>query len=180
MQTDVDLEKLKYPIGKYVAPVSFQENEVKRFIREIEDLPAFMETIVKSLTTKHLTYSYRPGGWNIKQIIHHIADSHMNFHIRLRLTLTEETPTIKPYDENAWARLIDSNDDDISSSLLILKGVHKRAGNLLAILNENQFSREYFHPEYNKKFNLLWLTSLYAWHGRHHFEQIKTALQYKY
>jgi hypothetical protein len=180
MQTDIDIEKLKYPVGKYVAPTAFNTEEVKHFIRELEILPVFLEHTVKDIPVNQLGYCYRPGGWNIKQIVHHVADSHLNFHIRLRLALTEETPTVKPYDENTWAVLPDAVNDDLSSSLSIIKGVHKRAADLLKTLSDKDFSREYFHPEYDKKFNLLWLTSMYAWHGKHHTEQIKTALEHKF
>lgn len=180
MLTDVEIEKLKNPTGKYIASASFNADEVKHYIEEIKKLPAFLEETVKGISAADLIYCYRPGSWNIKQIVHHIADSHANFHARLRLTLTEETPTIKPYDENTWAKLADSNNDDLEPSLLILKGVHKRAVNLLQTLTEKDYEREYFHPQYNKKFSLLWALGLYAWHGKHHTEQIKVALQHKF
>lgn len=172
-----DLETLKNPIGKFNEPSTYNEAEVKGFIAELEKLPALLEETIKGLSSEELLYCYRPGSWNVKQIVHHIADSHLNFHIRLRLTLAEEIPTIKPYDENVWAKFPDANDDDLSPSLHILNGVHARAVTLLETLKEKDFQREYFHPEYNKKFNLLWLLGLYAWHGKHHTAQIKTALQ---
>lgn len=180
MSATIDVEKLKYPGGKFVAPVSYNEQEVKKYIHALEILPAALTETVKGLTSEQLKYSYRPDGWNIKQIVHHMADSHLNFHIRLRLTLTEDTPTIKPYDEKSWAKLTDSNNDNLEPSLQIIKGVHARAVDLLNTLNEKDYRCEYFHPEHNKKFNLLWLVSLYAWHGKHHTEQIKVALQHKF
>ncbi len=180
MLADIDIEKLKYPSGKFVAMVSFDEKEVKKQIQALEILPVYLAQTVKGLTHGELLYKYRPEGWNIKQIVHHVADSHLNFHIRLRLTITEETPTVKPYDENTWAKLVDGNNDDLSGSLQIINGVHKRAVELLNTLKEKDYERAYFHPEYNKKFNLLWLLGLYAWHGKHHTEQIKVALQHKF
>ena len=180
MQTDLDIEKLKYPAGRFTPPAAYNAEQVKQYIQALEELPALMETAVKSLLAKDLSYRYRPESWNIKQIVHHVADSHLNFHIRLRLTLAEETPTIKPYDENVWAKFTDANNDDLSSSLNIIKGVHARAVVLLKTLTEKDFARQYFHPEYQKHFNLLWLLGLYAWHGKHHVEQIKTALQHKF
>ena len=180
MLTDIEIEKLKYPVGKFTASASFNADEVKKNIETLKNLPTFLEETVKGISAEDLVYCYRPGSWNIKQIVHHVADSHLNFHIRLRLTLTEETPTIKPYDENTWAKLVDSNNNDLQPSLLILKGVHKRAVDILSTLTEKDYQREYFHPEYNKKFNLLWLLGLYAWHGKHHTEQIKVALQHKF
>lgn len=178
--TDAEIEKLKYPTGKFTATGVYNADEVKRYIEEIKKLPAFVEETVKGLNKEQLTYCYRPGSWNVKQIVHHLADSHANFHTRLRLTLTEDTPTIKPYDENKWAKLADSNNDDLEPSILILKGVHKRAVDLLQTLNEKDYAREYFHPEHKKTFNLLWALGLYAWHGKHHTEQIKVALQHKF
>ncbi|MHB8259634.1 MAG: YfiT family bacillithiol transferase [Bacteroidia bacterium] len=180
MLADIDIEKLKYPVGKFVPTASFNAEEVKKHIHALEILPVYLAETVKGLSAEQLLYKYRPEGWNIKQIVHHVADSHLNFHTRLRLTLTEETPTVKPYDENTWAKLPDSNNDNLEPSLLIIKGVHTRAIELLSTLKEKDYQREYFHPEYNKKFNLLWLLGLYAWHGNHHTEQIKVALQHKF
>jgi len=131
MLADIDIEKLKYPSGKFVAMASFDEKEVKKQIHALEILPVYLAQTVKGLSHKELLYKYRPEGWNVKQIVHHVADSHLNFHIRLRLTLTEETPTVKPYDENTWAKLVDANNDDLSGSLQIINGVHKRALELL-------------------------------------------------
>lgn len=180
MLADIDIEKLKYPSGKFVPMASFDEKEVKKHIHALETLPAYLAETVKGLSSEQLLYKYRPEGWNIKQIVHHVADSHLNFHIRLRLTLAEETPTVKPYDENVWAKFADANNDNLTPSLHILQGVHARAVDLLSTLTEKDYQREYFHPEYNKKFNLLWLFGLYAWHGKHHAEQIKVALQHKF
>ncbi len=180
MEKQLDIEKLKYPTGKFVPASGFSAEVVKQHIAEMERLPADLEALVKGLSSKELLYGYRPGSWNIKQIVHHIADSHLNFHTRLRLTLTEEKPTIKPYDENAWAKLVDGNNDDLTSSLAIVKGVHARAVELLKTLNEKDFAREYYHPENKKDWTLFWLLGLYAWHGKHHLEQIKVALKHKF
>lgn len=180
MQTQADIEKLKYPTGKFTPPQTFGAEAVKNYIHEMEILPAALEAAVKNLSPAQLLYCYRPGSWNIKQIVHHIADSHLNFHTRLRLTLTEDKPTVKPYNENAWALLADGNNNDLTSSLQIIQGVHKRAVELLKTLNEKDFAREYHHPENKKDFNLFWLLGLYAWHGKHHAAQIKVALEHKF
>ncbi|MGZ3866937.1 MAG: YfiT family bacillithiol transferase, partial [Bacteroidia bacterium] len=156
MSTQFDIEKLKYPAGKFLAPGTYNAADVKKFIARMEALPADLEAVVKDLSGKELTYCYRAGSWNVKQIVHHIADSHLNFHARLRLTLTEDKPTIKPYDENLWAKLVDGNNDDLTPSLLILEGVHTRAVELLKTLNEKDFAREYHHPENKKDFSLFW------------------------
>lgn len=180
MQTQADIEKLKYPIGRFTPPSSFSTEEVKKSITALETFPWLLENAIAGLVSEQMHYRYRPESWNVAQIVHHLADSHANFHTRLRLTLTEELPTVKPYDENSWARLPDGNDHNIEPSVLMLKGVHARAVSLLKSLSENDFAREYFHPEQQKKFSLFWLTSLYAWHGAHHVAQIKTALEHKF
>ncbi len=180
MQTQIDLEKLKYPVGKFQQPAVFSLDAVKNYIKELEALPAMLESTIKGVPVRDLKYSYRPEGWNISQIVHHLADSHANFHTRLRLTLTEEKPTIKPYDENKWALLVDANDINLEASIQIVKGVHKRAVQLLNTLTENDFAREYHHPENKKDWNLFWLLSLYAWHGKHHVAQIKGAREHKF
>lgn len=180
MEKQVDIEKLKYPSGKFASPAEFDQASLKNHITQIEVLPAYLEETVKGLSEKELLFTYRPDGWNIKQIVHHIADSHLNFHARLRLTLTENKPSVKPYDENAWAKLVDGNNSDLSSSLHIIRGVHARAVELLKTLKEADFKREYHHPENKKDYSLFWLLALYAWHGKHHVEQIKIALEHKF
>lgn len=180
MQTQAELEKLIYPTGKFRAPESFDRQQADEYILALDRLPALLEGAVKSLSSQRLGHGYRPGSWNVKQIVHHVADSHLNFHIRLRLTLTEETPTVKPYDENAWARLVDYNADDISSSLDIIRGVHRRSVELLKSMKDKDFARSFYHPEHKKEFSLLWLLALYTWHGAHHAGQIKVALEHKF
>ena len=180
MQSQLDLEKLKYPKGKFQPPAAFSMKAVKEYITELETLPSLLENTINGTPVSGLKYKYRPEGWNIAQIVHHIADSHANFHTRLRLTLTEELPTVKPYDENAWAVLPDGNDTNFEASLNIIKGVHKRAVQLLNTLTEKDFERQYHHPDNKKDFSLFWLLSLYAWHGQHHVAQIKVALEHKF
>lgn len=180
METQLDIEKLKYPTGHFVPPASFSWDEVKQHIQKMEALPADLEVIIKGLNAKQLNYGYRNGSWSIRQIVHHLADSHLNFHMRLRLSLTENVPTIKPYDENAWAELSDANSDDLSFSLMIVKGVHARAVELMKSLNETELKKEYFHPDNKKNWPLYWLLGLYAWHGHHHVAQIKVALEHKF
>lgn len=180
MQTQAELEKLIYPTGRFQAPVTFIRQQADEHILALDRLPALLEGAVQSLPPQQLGYGYRPGSWNVKQIVHHLADSHLNFHVRLRLTLTENTPTVKPYDENAWARLADYRSDDISSSLNIIRGVHERSVELLKNMKEEDFARTFYHPEHKKEFSLLWLLALYAWHGAHHAGQIKVALEHKF
>jgi uncharacterized damage-inducible protein DinB len=180
MLTQPEIEKLKYPVGKFTPPSVFSREEAGRFIKAMEAFPAQLENTLAGIQPAQLNFGYRPGSWNIRQIVHHVADSHLNFHIRLRLSLTEDKPTVKPYDENSWARLVDYDSDDLSSSLDIIRGVHKRSVDLLKTLQEKDFGRTFYHPEHKKEFDLRWLLSLYAWHGTHHAGQIKAALEHKF
>ena len=167
------MEHLKYPIGKYQ-----RENwpHPAQNIETIRTFPERLEALLLFLDGKmHL--SYRPGGWSAIQIIHHLADSHSNAYIRVKLALTEENPTIKPYDENAWAALPDANNPDIQSSLTILKGIHIRLCDCLSQLSESQLDRTYFHPEAKKPYTLREMTSLYAWHCEQHLAHLKIIAQ---
>jgi DinB family protein len=117
--------------------------------------------------------SYRPEGWNGKQIINHIADSHMNALIRMKLALTEDKPIIKPYDQDKWASLEDAKNTPVEISLSLIEGIHQRFTILLNTLTQNDLQRAYIHPEYNKEFKLDEMIALYAWHGRQHYEHLK-------
>lgn len=169
-------EKLKFPIGKFIKPETISENQLKIWISEIETFPEILELLTKKLSIADLHLKYRPNGWNIKQVVHHCADSHMNNLMRFKLALTEENPTIKPYQEQLWAELEDGFDNDISTSIAILEGVHKRWIRVLKSLNSEQFDRTFFHPESKQKVSLNEATGLYAWHGNHHLAHIKQAL----
>lgn len=180
MQAQNELEKLIYPTGRFAAPKAFDAELVRGYIGKMEQFPGLLEDTLAGVPVSAFGYRYRPDGWNIKQIVHHVADSHLNFHIRLRLTLTEEKPTVKPYDENLWAELPDYDHADLTSSLAILRGVHERSVALLKNMGETDFARTFFHPEHKKEFDLLWLLALYAWHGAHHAGQIRVALEHKF
>ena len=137
-----------------------------------------MEVLVKDLSPLELDYIYRPGGWTIKQVVHHCADSHMNSLIRFKLALTEDLPTIKPYFEERWAELADYH-NPISDSLIILQGVHNRWVTLLKSLDQEQLKRDFIHPEHQKRFTLKETMALYAWHCQHHLAHIEQALEFK-
>lgn len=173
------LENLKFPIGQFEMPQNISDSQLKNWIVDIEQLPEKIQTITNKISTEELNYIYRPNGWNIKQVIHHLSDSHCNALIRFKLALTEENPTIKPYAENLWATLSDGMDNDISYSLAILKGIHYKWNLLLTNMNENLWKKTYFHPEANKTFTLKEMIGLYAWHSNHHLAHINQALQYK-
>jgi hypothetical protein len=175
----MNLENLKFPIGEFTMPEMISETQLEDWINDITNLPVALENLTKDLTKEQLNFIYRPNGWKIKQVIHHLADSHINSLIRFKLTLTEDIPTIKPYPEHLWAELIDGNSDDIESSMLILKGIHHKWSILLKSLTTAQLERKYFHPDNKKEYTLTEAIGVYAWHGNHHLAHIKQALEYK-
>ena len=166
----------RYPIGRFafVEPVT---DAVRRMaIDEIAALPATLREAVAGLADAQLDTPYRDGGWTVRQLVHHVADSHANAFTRLKLALTEESPTIKPYDENAWAALPDSR-MPVALSLGIVDGIHARWTELLHTMDAAQFARTWRHPERpGQVLTLDWLTQLYAWHSRHHVAHV-TALR---
>src|ERR671923_2664731 len=161
----------RYPIGKFngQAPASAAERE--KFIEDIEKTPAKLRAAIQDLSDKQLDTPYRDGGWTVRQVVHHVPDSHMNAYIRFKLGLTEDTPTIKPYEENSWAQLPDSRTTPIAVSLDILENVHKRWVNLLRAMRDADFARKINHPESGVQ-TLDRVLALYAWHGRHHIAHV--------
>jgi hypothetical protein len=162
----------RYPTGPFQRPEKFKKGETKRFIRELDRFPKRLKDAVKSLSPEQLDTPYRDGGWTVRQVIHHLADSHMNAFCRLRLALTEENPTIKPYDQDRWAQLVDSRTADIKFSLNLLAALHKRWTLLLKTLEKEEFIRTFHHPEEGRDMPLYESTALYAWHSYHHLAHI--------
>lgn len=177
MQSESDLEKLKYPIGKFSKPETISEDLIKDWITDIEQFPNRLNKLVPYLSTNELSYRYRAEGWTIRQVVHHCADSHMNSFMRFKLCLTEETPTIKPYKENKWAELTDAAEPEISHSLKLIEGLHARWTILLKALKEEELQRTYIHPEKDKPINLAETIAIYSWHCNHHLAHIKMALE---
>ncbi len=170
--TEQELEKLKFPIGNFSAPENLDSTQLMACISTIQIFPVKIKLEVVSLNDEQLDTCYRPGGWTVRQVVHHCADSHMNALIRFKLTLTEESPSIKPYKEELFAELADSKSLPIESSLKILDGVHERMTVLLRAVNIDEWKREYVHPQYGKRFRLDVATALYAWHCEHHLAHI--------
>jgi hypothetical protein len=166
------LHSLQYPIGPYQVPEPVTESHLKTWIAEIESLPGLLETALDGMTEEQLDTPYRPGGWTVRQLVHHIADSHINSHCRIRLALTEEKPFIKPYEQDRWVRLADAETMPIHFSLDIIRNIHARWVFLLKSLDESQFKRTFVHPEYGEVYTIEKMTGLYAWHGRHHLAHI--------
>ena len=164
-------EDLKYPIGKYIAQ-PFSEKLLGEWLIDTKNLPQHLENSILNLDEAQLNLTYRDGGWTLKQVVHHVGDSHMNAYIRFKLGLTEDNPTIKPYDEVAWAKMKDTQNLPVNISLTLLHALHARWYEILRHLHEADLSRTIFHPEHKKEMTLWFLLGMYAWHGRHHTAHI--------
>ncbi len=175
--SETDLEKLRFPIGKYQVPTEITDQHLSNWISVIAELPNRISQLTSHLTDAQLDTPYREGGWTIRQVVHHLADSHMNSTIRFRLALTEENPSIKPYYEDRWANLTDAAKAPIAPSLAIISGVHQRWVMLLQQLKVTDWKKTFVHPEYNKEFSLEVTLGLYAWHSNHHAAHIEGALE---
>lgn len=171
------LEKLRYPIGHFVAPDPITDTHIADWLAQLEALPVVLKDLVKDLNDSQLDTPYRPGGWTVRQLVHHIADSHHNSYIRFKWALTEECPVIKPYDEKAWAALFDSRTAPIHLSLDHLAAVHAKLVYLLRGLPPEALSRKFVHPEGKTETSLAENIGRYAWHGSHHYTHIKKLLQ---
>jgi hypothetical protein len=171
------MEHLKYPFGKFEYGKTYSAEETKEHIAAIEELPKQLNDIASKLNKDLLEKSYRPGGWTARQIIHHIADSHSNALIRVKLTLTENSPVIKPYDQDAWAALEDASKAPIGSSLKMIEAIHERWIYVLKAMTEADFKKKYIHPEYNREFQLDEFIALYAWHGKQHCGHLSIILK---
>ena len=176
----MDLEQLKYPIGKFQEPQEITSNILSAWISSIEQIPSKVKVLTQNLSDTELSKPYRPGGWNIRQVVHHIPDSHLNAYVRLKWALTEGTPTIKAYDEKRWAELFDSKNADIEVSLKLLENLHERLVYLLRNLSETELSMSYYHPEDDETVSVKLLVGKYAWHGEHHLAHIEQALKTDY
>jgi hypothetical protein len=165
-------EQLKYPIGKFEKPEIITKDILAKWVLEISTFPKRLIDEVNLLTNEQLDTQYRPDGWTIRQVVHHCADSHMNSLTRLKLTLTENQPTIKPYYEDRWAELFDTKNMPIEPSLKILEGIHERWTVLLNNLTTEQYERIFIHPEHRKKFRVDENIGVYAWHCNHHLAHI--------
>jgi len=165
----------QYPIGKFLPKESYTAGEIKSLIEIIEALPEKLESVIHPLAPTQLDKPYRPGGWTARQVIHHIADSHMNAYIRCKWMLTEETPLIKAYNEKAWAETPETTEDP-KLSIDLIKALHKKWVVLLRSLAEPDLKKSFIHPETQKHVHFDRLIALYAWHGEHHLAHLKLIL----
>lgn len=172
MQIETDL---RYPVGKY-EPQPFSEELKEQWLADIKFLPNAIENAVHDLDEQQLQTPYREGGWTVHQLVHHVADSHMNAYIRFKLGYTEENPTIKPYEEKEWAKTADVKNLPINVSITLLYALHQRWYEFLKYFTEKDWQKTLFHPEHQKQFTLWHFLGMYAWHCRHHVAHI-TALR---
>lgn len=164
-------QDLRYPVGRFQAPAEITGENRASWMHEIEVLPQQIQQVVAGLREAELDTPYRPGGWTVRQVVHHLADSHINSYVRFRLAITEDAPTIKPYKEAAWADLADAKVGRVELSLHLLQALHARWSILLRSFKSADFARTFVHPE-RGPMSLDFALGLYAWHGRHHVAHI--------
>jgi hypothetical protein len=171
-----DLDKLRYPIGKFERPTAPLDRATRAaLVKTIEDTPAKFRALVAPLSETQLDTPYRPGGWTIRQVVHHVADSHLNAFVRMKLALTEDAPTIKTYEEQLWAELPDVKLTPVDVSLRLLEALHERWVVLLRALSDSDFQKVFVHAEW-KRTTIDDALALYAWHSRHHLRHVEQAL----
>jgi uncharacterized damage-inducible protein DinB len=169
------MEHLKYPIGHYHAPEIVTKEQREAWISDVENLPKQLRKAVENLTNAQLDTPYREGGWTVRQVVHHVADSHINCYMRYKLAATEDNPTIKPYEEQLWAELPDAKFEPVEDSLAIIDAIHYRWVKHLKNMSETDWARTFYHPGMQKTLPLDRVLGLYSWHGRHHLAHITNA-----
>jgi hypothetical protein len=168
-----ELNALQYPIGKFQKPEKITETLLQTWIQSIADLPQKVRKITENLTNEQLDTPYRPEGWTVRQVVHHLGDSHINAYTRFKLALTEDNPIIKPYNEEAWAELADTKYAPIEPSIVFLEALHIKWVYLLKGLTSEQLKRTFIHPASQNQVSLDRNIGLYAWHSDHHFAHIE-------
>jgi hypothetical protein len=171
-----DIETLRYPVGPMERPKTPLDSSARAaYLRTIEELPSRIRALVSGLTDQQLDTPYRPGGWTIRQVIHHVPDSHLNAYIRMKLAVTEDVPTIKTYEEARWAELPDAKTGPIAMSVDLLDALHRRWVAFLRAMPETAYRKPYVHPELGRV-PIDEAIAMYAWHCRHHAAHIEQAL----
>lgn len=170
------MDELQYPVGRFEPPATIGAADREGFIRHIEEAPSCLRKAVEGLRPDQLDAPYRPGGWTVRQVAHHLPDSHLNAYVRFRLALTEDEPIIKTYEEGRWAELHDARSAPVDVSLGLLDGLHHRWSLLLRSLTPEEWKRTFRHPE-RGVMSIEDTLAMYAWHGRHHVAQITSLRQ---
>ncbi len=171
------LEQLKYPIGQFECPEIITRSHIENWIEVLEQFPSKLKNLVSSLGDEQLDTPYRPGGWTVRQVVHHVSDSHHHSYIRFKWALTEDKPIIKYYYEQLWAELPDAKHGPIQMSLDHLAAVHFKLVFLLKNLNEDNLNKSFIHPENSEEVVLKKNIGIYAWHSNHHYEHIENLLK---
>jgi hypothetical protein len=166
------MEDPRYPIGPFRYPGNADQRQREQWIGEIASTPGYLRAAVAGLSPAQLDTPYRQKGWTVRQVVHHLPDSHVNAYIRIKLALTEDEPTIKPYEEARWAELPDARSGPVELSLTLLECLHLRWVLLLRELGPDDFHRRFRHPEHDRTMDLNEVLAMYAWHGQHHVAQI--------
>ena len=165
------MQDLRYPVGQFDMQAAITEEHRRAFIDEIIETPVRLRSAIEGLSSEQLETPYRPDGWTVRQVVHHLPDSHLNSYIRFKLALTEDAPLIRTYDEARWAQLEDARTAPVEVSLYLLEALHRRWALLLGSLTDADFARSFRHPEWGVV-SLDKAVGLYAWHGRHHVAHI--------
>lgn len=171
------MEELRYPIGKFEYKGWQTATERNALILQFAEIPSLLREAVANLTDEQLNTPYRPQGWSVRQVLHHVPDSHANAYIRFKLALTEDNPTIKPYLEDKWAQLPDTFLTPVDVSLAMLEVIHFRLVMILKQMSEKDFERTYYHPQNQQTTTLDYVLGMYVWHGKHHIAQITSLRQ---
>ncbi|HEX7706473.1 MAG TPA: bacillithiol transferase BstA [Thermoanaerobaculia bacterium] len=164
----------RYPVGPFIRRDQLSAEERRTMIDAIAATPQRLAAAIEGMTEEQLDTPYRDGGWTVRQVVHHLADSHMNAYMRLKLALTEEEPVLRPYDEAAWAELEDARTMEPDVSVTLLRAIHLRFVSSLRSMDERDFARTLRHPEHAGVLTIDWLVAMYSWHGRHHVAHITT------
>lgn len=175
----MNFESLKFPVGKFVRPETITKEIIDSAISEIENFPNLVKAEIENLDENDLKLKYRPEGWTISQVVHHCADSHINSYVRFKLALTENIPTIKPYEESLWAELPDSKLSPFVS-LKLLEALHERWVFILKSLSDEDLNKEFIHPEQSEKISLKENILIYSWHCQHHLAHIRQAKELRF
>ncbi len=172
-----ELERLRYPVGRFQLPENITETDVVKWIEILSEFPGKLEFLVSGLSGEQLDTVYRPDGWTIRQVVHHVADSHTHSYIRFKWALTEDKPVIKTYHEDRWAELHDSKSGAIEPSLAQLSAIHYKLVKLLKGLSDTELDRTFIHPEYKIELAIRQNIALYAWHSNHHYAHILNCIK---
>ena len=177
--TKLELEQLRYPIGKFDCPKEITEEQIESWISILEHFPNRLEQLVNNLTDEQLDTAYRLDGWTVRQVVHHVSDSHHHSYTRFKWALTEDQPVIKAYNEQDWAELPDAKTAPIAMSLQHLKAIHYKLVYLLKSLSTEDLNKGFIHPETNKLILIKQNLALYSWHSNHHYAHIESLLKRK-